>query len=117
MIRRPPRSTRTDTLFPTRRSSDLLNTDHWLNALFNQPNQYQTRNEFFETVMINFDLHGNFYGLKTMRGNGSVTSILPIMAHQVEVHAQDDLVSDSSYIVTRGVKNDNVPHDRMWRSE
>src|SRR3546814_11202340 len=26
MIRRPPRSTRTDTLFPTRRSSDLLNT-------------------------------------------------------------------------------------------
>src|SRR3546814_2660507 len=24
MIRRPPRSTRTDTLFPTRRSSDLL---------------------------------------------------------------------------------------------
>src|SRR3546814_15272532 len=64
--------------------------------------------------MINFDLHGNFYGLKTMRGNGSVTSILPIMAHQVEVHAKDDLVSDRSYIVTRGVKKDNVPQDRMW---
>src|SRR3546814_13042390 len=31
MIRRPPRSTRTDTLFPTRRSSDLLSefvTEH-----------------------------------------------------------------------------------------
>src|SRR3546814_13632671 len=27
MIRRPPRSTRTDTLFPTRRSSDLLLED------------------------------------------------------------------------------------------
>src|SRR3546814_6567437 len=27
MIRRPPRSTRTDTLFPTRRSSDLLGLD------------------------------------------------------------------------------------------
>src|SRR3546814_4489971 len=26
MIRRPPRSTRTDTLFPTRRSSDLIPT-------------------------------------------------------------------------------------------
>src|SRR3546814_8760514 len=26
MIRRPPRSTRTDTLFPSRRSSDLLST-------------------------------------------------------------------------------------------
>src|SRR3546814_10290457 len=26
MIRRPPRSTRTDTLFPTRRSSDLIGT-------------------------------------------------------------------------------------------
>src|SRR3546814_4786885 len=30
MIRRPPRSTRTDTLFPTRRSSDLAFTaPHW----------------------------------------------------------------------------------------
>src|SRR3546814_1480661 len=28
MIRRPPRSTRTDTLFPTRRSSDLLGRNH-----------------------------------------------------------------------------------------
>src|SRR3546814_1162949 len=27
MIRRPPRSTRTDTLFPTRRSSDLVEID------------------------------------------------------------------------------------------
>src|SRR3546814_1113913 len=27
MIRRPPRSTRTDTLFPTRRSSDLRRSD------------------------------------------------------------------------------------------
>src|SRR3546814_10767020 len=27
MIRRPPRSTRTDTLLPTRRSSDLLNAE------------------------------------------------------------------------------------------
>src|SRR3546814_18357472 len=27
MIRRPPRSTRTDTLFPTRRSSDLLSEE------------------------------------------------------------------------------------------
>src|SRR3546814_18328354 len=30
MIRRPPRSTRTDTLFPTRRSSDL-SLDPWMN--------------------------------------------------------------------------------------
>src|SRR3546814_12264627 len=28
MIRRPPRSTRTDTPFPTRRSSDLLGADY-----------------------------------------------------------------------------------------
>src|SRR3546814_12444616 len=28
MIRRPPRSTRTDTLFPTRRSSDLARAEH-----------------------------------------------------------------------------------------
>src|SRR3546814_13109289 len=30
MIRRPPRSTRTDTLLPTRRSSDLDTTDEWI---------------------------------------------------------------------------------------
>src|SRR3546814_7135933 len=29
MIRRPPRSTRTDTLFPTRRSSDLVGMTGW----------------------------------------------------------------------------------------
>src|SRR3546814_12839234 len=29
MIRRPPRSTRTDTLFPTRRSSDLQHVEEW----------------------------------------------------------------------------------------
>jgi HK97 family phage portal protein len=90
------------------------NTDHWLNTLFRQPNQYQTRNEFFETVMINFDLHGNFYGLKTERANREVTSIVPIMAHQVEVHAKDDLTTERNYIVTRGVKKDDVSQRRMW---
>src|SRR3546814_17096363 len=35
MLRRPPRSTRTDTLFPTRRSSDLLSfgISPWLGML------------------------------------------------------------------------------------
>jgi HK97 family phage portal protein len=91
-----------------------LNTDHWLNKLFAQPNQYQTRNEFFETVMINFDLHGNFYGLKTARANGQLTSILPIMAHQVEVHASSDLASERNYIVTRGVIKENFSQKSIW---
>src|SRR3546814_19361430 len=34
MIRRPPRSTRTDTLFPTRRSSDLLTGPAFAGATF-----------------------------------------------------------------------------------
>src|SRR3546814_10467963 len=34
MIRRPPRSTRTDTLFPTRRSSDLRIRRTWTTFLF-----------------------------------------------------------------------------------
>src|SRR3546814_13781840 len=33
MIRRPPRSTRTDTLFPTRRSSDLGDCARWYDRL------------------------------------------------------------------------------------
>src|SRR3546814_2195797 len=34
MIRRPPRSTRTDTLFPTRRSSDLCNHGCAIRSLY-----------------------------------------------------------------------------------
>src|SRR3546814_1070940 len=37
MIRRPPRSTRTDTLFPTRRSSDLSIARHPAEASFSRP--------------------------------------------------------------------------------
>src|SRR3546814_13255075 len=63
MIRRPPRSTRTGTLFPTRRSSDLLR----FNAL-----EFTPLEEYMQLVNIN--QVGCFLGMKsvtrTMRKNG-----------------------------------------------
>src|SRR3546814_1419257 len=37
MIRQPPRSTRTDTLFPTRRSSDLISVQRSASHTFHAP--------------------------------------------------------------------------------
>lgn len=59
-------------------------TDFWLAQLMaRKPNRYQTRVEFFETVMLNLALHGNAY-CKIMRVGGKIRSLMPIMSSQVE---------------------------------
>lgn len=54
-----------------------------------KPNKYQTRQEFFETLMLNLVLHGNCYARVTRIG-GRIRSILPLMASQVEVKLLSD---------------------------
>ena len=45
-------------------------------------NRYQTKQEFFETMMLNLALHGNAYAKITKVG-GQIRSILPLMSAQV----------------------------------
>jgi HK97 family phage portal protein len=45
-------------------------------------NRYQTKQEFFETMMLNLALHGNAYAKITKVG-GQIRSLLPLMSAQV----------------------------------
>ncbi|MBK8667876.1 MAG: phage portal protein [Burkholderiales bacterium] len=50
--------------------------DHWLSLLMaRKPNRYQTKVEFFETLMLNLALHGNAYAKITKVG-GQIRSIV-----------------------------------------
>jgi HK97 family phage portal protein len=61
-----------------------IHENHALSLLFGgKVNRYQTRVEFFETVILNLVLHGNAY-CKIGRVGGSITSLMPLMSSQVE---------------------------------
>lgn len=64
--------------------------DHYFAQLMaRKPNRYQTKQEFFETMMLNLVLHGNCYARVTRIG-GKVRSLLPLMASQIEVKLLSD---------------------------
>jgi len=67
----------------------LADTFYFQQFMSKKPNRYQTRQEFFETMMLNLTLHGNAYA-KVQRINGRVTSLLPMMSAQVEVRLAED---------------------------
>ena len=52
-------------------------------------NRYQTRFEFFETMMLNLVMRGNAYAVKQYSGTRLV-GLLPIMASQVETRLMPD---------------------------
>lgn len=79
-------------------------TDHWLIRLLTmKPNRYQTRIEFFETLMLNLSTQGNYYGLKTFGPDGSIISILPLPADKVVVNVLDDGSKLFEYHTQNGV--------------
>ena len=67
-----------------------LAPDHWLSLLMaRKPDRYQTKVEFFETLMLNLALHGNAYAKITKVG-GQIRSLLPLMASQIETKLLPD---------------------------
>ncbi len=61
-----------------------IDDSHWMARLMaRKVNRYQTRQEFFETMMLNLALHGNCYA-KITRVGGEIRSMLPLMSAQVE---------------------------------
>lgn len=90
-----------------------LNTSHWIHALLNYyPNRYQTRNEFFETVVINLLLSGNSYVRYQRNVTGRIISLMPMMATQTQV----DLLrnGDRSYVFTDGTDVAAFGQDSVW---
>lgn len=67
------------------------NYDLWRLLNF-QPNRYQTRIEFFETLMLNLCTTGNSYHAIQFGADGRIVSLMPLMSAQVEV----DLLPDGT---------------------
>lgn len=85
--------------------------DHPLAKLFRfKPNRYQTRVEFFETIMLNLTNWGNAYARIRRNAVGEIVSLMPLMSNQVvtrllpdgslvhEYHSDDrvEVIADSN---------------------
>ncbi|MGJ7497472.1 phage portal protein [Variovorax sp. RT4R15] len=73
------------TLYKTTENGRKVAESHALSIIFSgKPNRYQTKVEFFETVMLNLVMHGNAY-CRITRAGDRITSLLPLMSAQMEV--------------------------------
>lgn len=88
----------------------------WL-VLALRPNRYQTRVDFFMTLMLNLVTRGNAYAQITRNSAGDIVSLLPLMTAQIETR----LLSDGSvvhvYTANDGVKvfaSENVWHIKLF---
>lgn len=93
-----------------------LTTDHWSHELFNKnPNQYQTGNEFFETVMINMMASGNSYvRMSDRKRDGSIASLMSLSASQVEVILARG--GGRTYNYTDGTDVVAMAQERVWHT-
>lgn len=90
----------------------VVDNDHWLARLMaRKVNRYQTKQEFFETMMLNLALHGNCYA-RIVRVGGEIKSLMPLMAAQVE----PQLLEDGSvvYTYTQDSNVDVYSSDSIW---
>lgn len=78
-------------------------TTHPLTVLFSSKcNQYQTKNEFFETMISDLVVHGNAYA-QIQRMGGQIVGLLPLMAAQMTTR----LLADGS-VVHEYARDDGV---------
>ena len=68
-----------------------LLVDHPLSILFNgKVNRWQTKNEFFETLIYQQVLLGNFYAAIQRGAGNRIVGLVPLMSEQMQVALQDD---------------------------
>lgn len=68
-----------------------------------QPNRYQTRIEFFETLVLNLVTTGNCYAaIERAPGSGRVVSLMPLMSSQMRVVLDDDGARTYQYTSSEG---------------
>lgn len=90
-----------------------LANDHWIYGLLNKPNPLQTRNEFFETLVINLMLAGNSYTRKDIVRAGRVASLVPMMATQTNVKLLKN--GARTYSFTESANNTRTfNQDEIW---
>lgn len=68
----------------------VITQDHWFAKMMaRKPNMYQTKVEFWETMMLNLLLHGNAYA-RIGRSVGEIRTLTPLMSSQVETQLLSD---------------------------
>lgn len=91
-------------------------TMHPLLDLMNfQPNQYQTRVEFWETYIWQLALHGNTYSRIDRNPSGNIISLLPYMTPQTQPVLRDD--GRLIYEYNDGSKFFRLDRDDMWHGK
>lgn len=99
---------------PTGRERD---DEFWMARLMaRKPNRYQTRVEFFETIMLNLALHGNAY-CKISRVGTDIRSLLPLMSGQVTPALLDDGSVVYEYLSDGGVEvyaSESIWHIKLY---
>lgn len=80
-------------------------------VLAKKPNRYQTKVEFFETLMLNLVCHGNAYCL-IQRSGGQVVGLLPLMTAQMETRLLHDGAVVHIYSRESGV--DVLADESVW---
>lgn len=96
-----------------RDGSRTIVSDHWLGEILNKsPNRYQTRNEFFETLVLSLMLSGNAYALKANGTGGRLVQLTPFMPAQMEVSHVDG--GERVYKYSNGADVAVFSQDRVW---
>jgi HK97 family phage portal protein len=84
-----------------------------LSYLFSRkPNRYQTKPEFFATMIMNLMGHGNAYALIDKQSNGEIISLLPLYAGQVAVKILKG--GKKVFCYTDGTNVKVIPEEKVW---
>jgi HK97 family phage portal protein len=84
--------------------SRTLDEGYYLYRLLKtKPNRYQTRVEFWETIIYQLAFRGNAYCMKERNLSGQIISLLPLMTAQVETVLENDGSITYRYTTGKGV--------------
>jgi len=100
------------TIYKKTENGRIPDLEHPLSILFSgKVNRYQTRVEFFETVLLNLIIHGNSYCLIQKFGD-RIVGLLPLMSAQVETKLLPDGSVVHQYVHDSGI--DVLASESVW---
>lgn len=92
---------------------EILHSHRLAPLLSQQPNEWQSKSEFWRLVMVNLLLWGNFYAYKRQDGSGRVRHLQPLHPGSVRPE-QDPVTLKISYHVSFTDKTERViPQEKM----
>ncbi len=93
-----------------------LDNDHYLARLFrNRVNRWQTRQEFFETILYQFVLQGNAYSAILRNSKNEIISLIPLMTPQMQVDLADN--GDILYKYQEGANVRVYAQSTIWHNK